>query len=121
VISGKCKCLSANELFLYIAKGKSFPSVFGADVNVQPLFIACFAITVVSCRTGIPQECPLCSLMALYKSIYCYYIIIIFFSAAGGGFYADRGMHMHQYRPRPMWNQPMAGAGPYVAVELCCI
>jgi len=79
VISGKCKCLSANELCLYIAKGKSFPSVFGADVNVQPLFIACLAITVVSCRTGIPQECPLCSLMALYKSIYCYYIIIIFF------------------------------------------
>jgi len=48
-------------------------------------------------------------------------LLLLFFSAAGGGFYADRGMHMHQYRPRPMWNQPMGGAGSYVDVELCCI
>ena len=63
------------------------------------------------------------ALMQPYGAVQIYLLLLYyyFFSAAGGGFYADRGMHMHQYRPRPMWNQPMGGAGPYVDVELCCI
>ena len=69
-----------------------------------------------------PSRMPL---MQPYGAVQIYLLLLYyyyyFFSAAGGGFYADRGMHMHQYRPRPMWNQPMGGAGPYVDVELCCI